>query len=254
MIEVKDLHKSFGDNHVLRGVNASFNPGEITVIIGSSGSGKSVFMKCLVGLLPPDSGSILYSGRDIITMDYDEKKTIRNEIGMLFQGSALFDSLTVEENISFPLRMLSDMKPKEIHERVQFCLERVRLGKVNDLYPAEISGGMQKRVGIARAFALEPRYLFVDEPNSGLDPETASVIDNLIEELTKENNITTVMNSHDMNSVFEVADKVLYLHKGEDWWKGTAEEVKNTDNEEVKHFVFASAFTREMHKEGNLQR
>ncbi|MEX0965604.1 MAG: ATP-binding cassette domain-containing protein [Bacteroidia bacterium] len=253
MIEVKDLYKSFGENEVLRGVNAEFKPGKVNIIIGASGSGKSVLVKCLVGLLEPDKGAILYDNRDFTKMDYKKRKEIREEIGMLFQGSALFDSLTVEENVMFPLKIFSSKSKEEMLERVDTVLKRVNLENVNHLYPAEISGGMQKRVGIARSIALEIRYLFVDEPNSGLDPATASVIDNLIQELTEEMNITTIMNSHDMNSVFEAGDHILYLHKGETWWTGSPDDIKNSDNKELQEFVFASEFTRQMHLEKKLK-
>lgn len=245
MIEVKNLYKNFGDNHVLKGINAKFLPGRINVIIGASGSGKSVFLKNIVGLIEPTEGGVYYNERNFTEMNYRRKKSVRQEIGMLFQGSALFDSLTVEQNVAFPIKMFTNKKKQEILERVNFCLERVHLENVNHLYPAEISGGMQKRVGIARAIALNPVYLFVDEPNSGLDPATATVIDQLIEELTDEYEMTTIMNSHDMNTVFEVADHIFFLHKGEIWWEGAPEDIIKADNKELHDFVFAARFLKD---------
>ena len=240
MIEVKNINKSFEGNHILHDVSVNFKQGEINLIIGASGSGKSVLTKCIVGLHEVDNGSIEYNGRDFTKMNFKERKTIRKEIGMLFQGSALFDSLTVEENVKFPLEMYSQMSREEILDRVNFCLKRVDLVNVNHLYPAELSGGMQKRVGIARAIALNPSYLFCDEPNSGLDPKTGIVIDNLIQEITKEYNITTIVVTHDMNSVMETGENINFIHKGKMWWNGNKEDILKTDNKELNDFVYSS--------------
>ena len=240
MIEVKNINKSFGDNQILHDISVSFKKGEINLIIGASGSGKSVLTKCIVGLHEVDNGSIEYDGRDFTKMNFKERKGIRKEIGMLFQGSALFDSLTVEENVKFPLEMYTKKNGEEIRDRVNFCLERVNLENVNHLYPAELSGGMQKRVGIARAIALNPKYLFCDEPNSGLDPQTGIVIDNLIQEITEEYNITTIVVTHDMNSVMETGDNITFIHKGRKWWEGNKHEILKTENNELCDFVYAS--------------
>lgn len=240
MIEVKNINKSFAEKQILHDVSITFRPGEINLIIGGSGSGKSVLTKCIVGLHEVDSGTIEFDGRDFTKMNFKEKKEIRKEIGMLFQGSALFDSLTVEENIRFPLEMHSDNSKEEILDRINFCLKRVNLENVNHLYPAELSGGMQKRVGIARAIALKPKYLFCDEPNSGLDPHTGIVIDNLIQEITEEYNITTIVVTHDMNSVMETGDHISYIYKGRKWWEGDKHEILKTDNKELCDFVYAS--------------
>jgi phospholipid/cholesterol/gamma-HCH transport system ATP-binding protein len=211
------------------------------MIIGSSGSGKTVLLKCIVGLLHPDKGSILYDGRNFTEMNYREQKKVRLEIGMLFQGSALFNSMTVAENISFPLKMFTQKSPKEISKRVEFCLERVNLDiKVGKLYPSEISGGMQKRVGIARAIVNEPKYLFYDEPNSGLDPKTSRVIDQLIKDITNEFQTTTIVNSHDMTSVFEIADKVVFIHDGQNWWEGNPAQIDASKNAELLQMMDAS--------------
>ncbi len=239
-IDVINLQKSFGDNHVLTGIDFRIEKGKINMIIGASGSGKSVMLKCIVGLITPDEGEILYDGLDFHGAPRLEKKKIRQSIGMLFQGSALFDSMTAEANISFPLKMFTSQSASEIHERVNFCLERVNLPGVNKLYPSELSGGMQKRVGIARAIALNPKYLFVDEPNSGLDPPTASVIDKLIEELTHEYQMTTVVVSHDLNSIMNVGDKIMFLYKGHKEWEGSKREILDTDSEAMRNFVFVS--------------
>jgi len=244
MIEIKDIHKSFGDNNVLRGISARFNSGDNNLIIGGSGSGKTTLLKCMVGLHEPDKGSVLYDGRDFTRMNFEERIEIRKEIGMLFQSSALFDSMTVEENIMFPLNMFTDKKKKEKLERVNFCLERVNLKGTNKLFPSELSGGMKKRVGIARAISMQPRYLFVDEPNSGLDPKTAIVIDELINEITDEYNITTVVVTHDMNSVMGIGESIIFLHNGQKWWEGSNKEIAHTDNRELNDFVFASKFTQ----------
>lgn len=242
MITVQGVNKSFGEQHVLHDVDLQFENGRVNFIIGRSGSGKSVLTKCIVGLFEVDSGKVLYDNRDFTAMNRKQKKEIRKEIGMLFQGSALFDSLTVEENIAFPLTMFSDMSVEERNERVAFCLKRVQLEGAEKKFPAEISGGMQKRVGIARAIAMNPRYLFCDEPNSGLDPQTAIVIDNLIREITYEYNITTVVVSHDMNSVIEIGDRINFVNKGHIWWKGDKKDILQTTNKELNEFVYASDF------------
>ena len=246
MIEVKGVNKSFGDNHVLRDINVNFAKGKVNLIIGQSGQGKSVLTKCIVGLHQPDSGVILYDDRDFTNLNRLEKKEIRKEIGMLFQGSALFDSMTVEENIMFPLTMFTKMTKKEKLDRVNFCLDRVNLSGRNNLFPAECSGGMQKRIAIARAISMNPKYLFCDEPNSGLDPQTAIVIDNLIREITYEYDITTVVITHDMNSVIEIGDTILFIHEGQNWWQGTSTDIITTDNKEISDFVYASDFMKEI--------
>lgn len=245
MIEVKDLKKGFDGKPVLQGVGVTFQPGQCNLIIGSSGSGKTVFMKCLVGLFKPDSGEILYNGKDFVQMSAEQKKEIRKEIGMLFQGSALFDSLTVEENILFPLNMFTHDTLKQKLNRVNEVLERVNLKGSNNKYPAELSGGMMKRVGIARAIVLNPKYLFVDEPNSGLDPQTSGLIDQLIKEITDEYNITTVVNTHDMNSVMEIGDHIMYMYQGHKEWEGNNKEIIFSKNERLNHFIFASEFLRD---------
>ena len=245
MIEVKNLYKSFGDNHVLQDISVSFEPGKINLIIGGSGSGKSVLTKCMVGLHNIDSGSIMYDGKEFTTMNFKQKKKIRKDIGMLFQASALFDSLTVEENVLFPLEMYTKQTKKEMLERVNFCLDRVNLENANKLYPAELSGGMKKRVGIARAIALNPKYLFCDEPNSGLDPFTGIVIDQLIQEITKEYNMTTIVITHDMNSVMETGENIMFLYQGQNWWQGDNHEIVKSDNKELSEFVFASKIMKQ---------
>jgi len=245
MIEVRNLRKSFGANTVLNDVSVQMQPGKCNLIIGASGSGKTVFMKCLVGLLQPDSGEILYQGQDLITMSPAEKKEIRKQIGMLFQGSALFDSQTVEKNVMFPLSMFSRDSYSAKLKRVNEALERVNLKDVNKKFPAELSGGMKKRVGIARAIVLNPQYLFCDEPNSGLDPMTSLVIDKLIREITEEYNITTIVNTHDMNSVMEIGDHILYMHKGLKEWEGTNKEIIFSKNELLNEFIFASEFLKD---------
>lgn len=240
MIEVKNIIKSFGPTKVLDDISASFKQGEMNLIIGASGSGKSVLIKCIVGLHEIDNGNIEFDGRDFTKMGFMQRKSIRSEIGMLFQASALFNSLTVEENILFPLQMYTKMSNDEMLDRVNFCLKRVNLLNSNGKYPAELSGGMQKRVGIARAIALNPKYLFCDEPNSGLDPRTGIVIDNLIMELTKEFQMTTIVVTHDMNSVMETGENILFLHQGKKWWEGDNHEILKTDNKELCDFVYAS--------------
>lgn len=246
MIEVVNVNKTFGDNQVLNDVSASFEKGKVNLIIGQSGQGKSVLAKCIVGLHEVDSGQILYDGRDFTKMDRLQRKEIRQEIGMLFQGSALFDSMTVEQNIMFPLSMFTKMSRKEMLDRVNFCLERVNLAGRNKLYPAECSGGMQKRIAIARAISMNPKYLFCDEPNSGLDPQTSILIDNLIREITYEYEITTIVITHDMNSVIEIGDSVIFINKGQNWWQGDRRSIITTDNQEINDFVFASDFMKEI--------
>lgn len=248
MIEVKNIHKTFGENHVLRGISAEFKEGMCNLIIGGSGSGKTTLLKCMVGLHEPDEGSVIYDKRDFTRMNFETRIEIRTEIGMLFQGSALFDSMNVEENIMFPLNMFTEQHRKEKLERVNFCLERVDLSEKNKLFPSELSGGMKKRVGIARAIAMNPKYLFVDEPNSGLDPKTSIVIDDLIQELTEEYKTTTIVVTHDMNSVMGIGENIIFLHEGEKWWEGSNKEIANTDNQELNDFVFASKFMRALQK------
>lgn len=240
MIRLENIQKSFGDTVVLHGVNATFEPGKTNLIIGQSGSGKTVLLKCIVGLLDITSGNIIYNTRDLLQMSRKEKKKLRQEMGMVFQGGALFDSMTVEENILFPLDMFSKMSREEKKKRVDFCLDRVNLQNAHTLYPSEISGGMRKRVAIARAIALNPPYLFCDEPNSGLDPKTSILIDKLIREITLEFNMTTIINTHDMNSVMEIGDSVIFIDQGSVAWTGTKDEILNTDNKALQEFVFAS--------------
>ena len=244
MIEIQDIHKSFGDNEVLKGISGKFEAGVTNLIIGGSGSGKSTLLKCMVGLHHPEEGIVNYDGREFTSMNFEEKIEIRKEIGMLFQGSALFDSMTVEDNIMFPLNMFTQQSPAEKLDRANFCLERVNLEGKNKLYPAELSGGMKKRVGIARAIAMNPKYLFVDEPNSGLDPKTSIVIDELIKELTEEYNTTTIVVTHDMNSVMGIGDYILFLHEGKKFWEGSNKEIAHADVEELNDFVFASRFMK----------
>lgn len=246
MIEVRDISKSFEGNDVLKNITATFEPGKVNFIIGRSGSGKSVLTKCIVGLMEVNKGEILFDGRNFTAMDRWSRRDIRQEMGMLFQGSALFDSMTVEQNVMFPLHMFSKMTPGEMQKRVDFCLERVNLTGKNKLYPSEISGGMQKRTGIARAISMNPKYLFCDEPNSGLDPQTAIVIDNLIEEITYEFGITTVVVSHDMNSVMEIGDRINFIYQGQMWWQGDKNQILATQNQELNDFVFPSKFMKEI--------
>ncbi|HPF89905.1 MAG TPA: ATP-binding cassette domain-containing protein [Flavobacteriales bacterium] len=246
MIEVVGLGKRFGDTQVLTGIDAVFRKGRVNQIIGRSGSGKSVFAKCMVGLYKPEEGKVLFEGKSFHDMDADEKRQVRQRIGMLFQGSALFDSLTVLENVIFPLRMFGAMPKSEMEDRARECLKLVRIQEKDDLFPAQISGGMQKRVGIARAIVLEPQYLFCDEPNSGLDPQTAIVIDDLIKELTESLNTTTVVITHDMNSVMETGEHILFIHQGRKWWEGDREALLNTDNKELIEFVFAGSLMRQV--------
>lgn len=242
MIEIKNIKKSFGDKVVLQDVSATMLPGKTNLIIGSSGSGKTVLMKIMIGLMHVDSGQVLYEGEDITTMDVKDLKEVRKQIGMLFQGSALFDSKNVEQNVMFPLDMFTNMDRKQKRERVNEVLARVNLVDANRKFPAEISGGMKKRVALARALVLNPKYLFCDEPNSGLDPQTSLVIDKLIKELTVENNITTVINTHDMNTVMESGDHIVYMHKGRKKWEGSNKEIIFSEDEDLNNFIFASDF------------
>jgi phospholipid/cholesterol/gamma-HCH transport system ATP-binding protein len=246
MIVVENLSKSFSDESVLTDISVSFEKGKTNLIIGRSGSGKTVLMKCIVGLHKADEGSICYDGRDFVRMNVREKQDLRREIGMLFQGSALFDSLTVEENVMFPLNMFTEMTVEQKRDRVNFCLKRVNLENINTLYPGELSGGMKKRVAIARAIVQNPKYLFCDEPNSGLDPKTALLIDDLIIEITKEYDITTIVNTHDMNSVMEIGEKVIFIHEGMKCWEGTKEDILNSNDEHLNDFVFASNFAKKI--------
>lgn len=245
MIEVKNLKKGFDGKTVIHDVSAIMQDGKCNLIIGTSGSGKTVLMKCLIGLFEPDSGEIFYDGKSFTAMSDEDKKEIRKEIGMLFQGSALFDSQTVEQNVMFPLDMFTDWSYHKKRERVDEVLNRVNLVKANKKFPAEISGGMKKRVGIARAIVLNPKYLFCDEPNSGLDPQTSLIIDKLIQELTIEYNITTVVNTHDMNSVMEVGDNIIYMNQGYKEWEGNNKEIIFSKNEKLNEFIFASEFLKD---------
>ncbi len=240
MIEVNNLHKSFGEAHVLKGISTVFEKGKTNLIIGQSGSGKTVFIKCLLGLFLPDQGTISYDGKIYSELTPRERRDLRQDMGMVFQGSALFDSMTVEGNVMFPLDMFTKQSKSDMLERVNFVLKRVNLENANDKYPSEISGGMQKRVAIARAIVMNPKYLFCDEPNSGLDPNTAILIDNLIQEITEEYNITTVINSHDMNSVMEIGEKIIFLKDGIKEWEGSNKEIFKTDNAAITEFVYSS--------------
>jgi phospholipid/cholesterol/gamma-HCH transport system ATP-binding protein len=245
MIEIRNVSKSFGDKEVLKDVSAVMETGKTNLIIGTSGSGKTVLQKCMVGLFEVYSGDMIFDGKDLTAMPQEERKELRQQIGMLFQGSALFDSMTVERNIKFPLDMFTNWNHAKKMARVNDVLERVNLKDTNKKYPAEISGGMKKRVGIARAIVLKPKYLFCDEPNSGLDPQTSLVIDKLIHEITIENNITTVVNTHDMNSVMEIGENILYLYQGKKEWEGTNKEIIFNKNEKLNEFIFASEFLRD---------
>ena len=246
MIRAENIFKSFEDQEVLKGITTQFYPGKTNLIIGRSGAGKTVLLKLLVGLLSPTTGKVFYDDIDFFGLNKRQKRTIRMEVGMLFQASALFDSMTVEENIRFPLDMFTNMTRKEKLDRVNYCLERVNLHEVNDRYPSEVSGGMQKRVGIARAIVLKPKYLFCDEPNSGLDPKTAILIDELIRSITIENNMTTVVNTHDMNSVMGIGDNIILLYNGEIAWRGNRDEVMESNNEVLQNFIFASPFFQQL--------
>jgi phospholipid/cholesterol/gamma-HCH transport system ATP-binding protein len=248
MIEVKDLHKSFGGVEVLKGISTTFEKGKTNLIIGQSGSGKTVFIKCLLGLFPYESGCISYDGKIFSELSEDQKRDLRGDIGMVFQGSALFDSMTIEENVMFPLRMFTKQSKSEMEDRVNFVLKRVNLDGAHKKMPSEASGGMQKRVAIARAIVNNPKYLFCDEPNSGLDPKTAIVIDNLIQEITREYEITTVINSHDMNSVMEIGEKIVFLKDGLKAWEGSKKTIFRTDNEVVTDFVYSSNLFKKVRK------
>ncbi len=248
MIHVKSLYKSYDDNHVLNDVSVTFEKGKCNMIIGRSGSGKTVLLKSIAGLIKVDEGEIWYDDQNFTQMNEREQQKIRKEMGMLFQGGALFDSMSVEENVMFPLDILTSQTRAEKIERVNFCLERVKVSSSNHLFPSELSGGMKKRIAIARAIALNPRYLLCDEPNSGLDPETGIVIDNLIKEITQEYDITTIINSHDMNSVLEIGDNVVFIYQGCKCWEGSGTEVLNTDNEALNNFVFATNMARQIKK------
>lgn len=245
MIEIKEVRKSFGEKEILKGVDAVMETGKTNLIIGTSGSGKTVLQKCLVGLYEVNSGQILFDGRDLTTMAEEDRKELRQQIGMLFQGSALFDSMTVEQNIKFPLDMFTKWSHSKKMERVNDVLARVELEGSNKRFPAEISGGMMKRVGIARAIVLKPKYLFCDEPNSGLDPQTSLVIDKLIHEITVENNMTTIINTHDMNSVMEIGENILYLDQGVKEWEGSKDKLIFSTNEKLNGFIFASEFLKD---------
>tara|TARA_R110002049_G_scaffold108959_6_gene257582 strand:+ start:4528 stop:5280 length:753 start_codon:yes stop_codon:yes gene_type:complete len=246
MIRVEHISKAFNGEQILSDISITYERGKTNLIIGASGSGKSVLTKCTVGLIKPDEGKVFFDDREFTALDNKSRQEIRTEIGMLFQGNALFDSLTIEQNVMFPLQMHTDMKSDEILERVNFCLERVQLTGVNQKYPAEISGGMQKRVALARAISMKPKYLFCDEPNSGLDPQTSIVIDQLISEITKEYDMTTIIVTHDMNSVMEIGDKVIFIHKGQKWWEGNSDSILSTTNKELSDFVFASSVMKRL--------
>jgi len=248
MIEAKNIDKFFGDHHVLKNISCSFEKGKSNLIIGQSGSGKTVLMKCLVGLHEVDEGAVLYNERNFSEMNFEQRKAIRQEIGMLFQGGALFDSMNVEQNVMFPLNMFTSKSPEEKRDRVNFVLKRVNLENVNSLMPSELSGGMRKRVAIARAISMNPSYLFCDEPNSGLDPQTAGVIDLLIQEITLEYEITTIVNTHDMNSVLSIGDTVAFIYKGELWWKGNKHDILQSENKELNDFVFGTELTSRLKK------
>jgi phospholipid/cholesterol/gamma-HCH transport system ATP-binding protein len=246
MIEVKNVNKTFNGQQVLFDVDHQFETGKVNLIIGQSGQGKSVLAKCMVGLYEVDEGQIIFDGRNFTDMERYDRSKIREEIGMLFQGVALFDSLSVEENVMFPLTMFTNMTKGEMQKRVDFCLERVNLVGRNKLLPAECSGGMQKRIGIARAISMNPKYLFCDEPNSGLDPKTSIVIDGLIKDITAEFNMTTVVITHDMNSVIEIGQNILFIYQGKKWWSGNKDSLITTDNPEILSFVYASEFMKEI--------
>ncbi len=249
MIELRNITKRFGEHTVVEDISFKFFKGKTNLVIGESGSGKTTLLKVMVGLHKPNEGSVLYDERDFTALNEKEKQNVRKEIGMLFQGGALFDSMTLEENVKFPLEMFTNMSAAEKQDRVNFCLEKVKLVDKNALYPSELSGGMKKRAALARAIANSPNYLFCDEPNSGLDPKTSIVIDDLIRDITRELNMTTVIITHDMNSVMEIGENVLFIHKGKNWWTGTNDEVLNTSNKELYDFVFASEFIKKVYKE-----
>ena len=253
MIEIKHLTKSFGDKTVLLDINTTFETGKTNLIIGQSGSGKTVLMKNIIGLLTPTSGEVLFDGRDTVTMSKKAKVELRREMGMVFQGSALFDSLTVLENVRFPLDMFSSLNSRERDKRAQECLERVNLLDAQNKYPAEISGGMQKRVAIARAIVLNPKYLFCDEPNSGLDPKTSLVIDELLSGITKEYGITTIINTHDMNSVMGIGENIIFIYQGEKEWQGKSADIMGSTNKKLTDFIFASDLLKKM-KETEMEK
>ena len=244
MIEIEHISKSFDGKLILDDISGRFLPGKTNLIIGASGTGKTVLLKCIVGLLKPDEGNVIYDGRDFTHADRDLKTEIRREIGMLFQGGALFDSKNVQENVMFPLNVLTRMTPEEKLDRVNFCLQRVGLENVNQKMPSEISGGMKKRVGIARAMVNNSQYLFCDEPNSGLDPQTAILIDNLIQEITKEFKITTIVVTHDMNSVMEIGEYIMFMHQGANVWEGSCDNITQTEVKELQDFIFANKLMR----------
>lgn len=244
MIEVRNLVKSFGEKKVLNDISFQFEKGKNNLVIGASGSGKTTITKCIVGLQEPNSGIVEYDGRSFWDMTRKEKAELRQSIGFLFQGGALFDSMTVEENVKFALRVFSNQTQKEMTDRIDFCLDRVNLHGVKSLYPDELSGGMKKRVGIARAISMKPKYLFCDEPNSGLDPQTAILIDQLISEITYEYDITTMVITHDMNSVLEIGDNIMFLHQGKKYWSGSKSDILNTENQELTDFIYASNFMK----------
>ena len=250
MIELKSIYKSFEDKDVLEDINARFENGKTNLIIGQSGSGKTVLMKSIVGLLTPERGEILYDDRNFLSMNKKEKKLLRREMGMIFQSAALFDSLSVLENVMFPLDMFSNDTLRDHIRRARFCLDRVNLIDAQKKYPGEISGGMQKRVAIARAIALNPKYLFCDEPNSGLDPKTSLVIDELIHDITTEYNMTTIINTHDMNSVMGIGDSIIYIYEGHKEWEGTKDQVFNATNQRLNDFIFASDLLKKVKEEG----
>jgi phospholipid/cholesterol/gamma-HCH transport system ATP-binding protein len=249
MIEVRNVTKLFDGKAAIQNISVRFMEGQTNLIIGRSGSGKTVLLKCILGLHEVDEGQILYDGRNMTDMKVMERKLMRREVGMVFQGGALFDSLTVEQNVRFPLDMFTNYTPKEKNDRVSFCLEHVNISGAHKLFPSEISGGMQKRVAIARAIALNPRYLFCDEPNSGLDPETATLIDELIQMLTREFKMTTIINTHDMNSVIQIGESVLFIHNGEKCWEGSRNTILNADNKILEDFIFANKLYALMRKE-----
>jgi len=248
LIELKNINKSFGELHVIKNISFSFYKGQTNLIIGESGCGKTTLLKLMVGLHPVDSGEILYNGLNFPTLDNKGKQDIRTKIGMLFQGGALFDSLNLEDNVRFPLDMFTHLSKSEKLDRVNYCLEKVQLVDKNNLYPSELSGGMKKRAALARAIANSPDYLFCDEPNSGLDPKTSIVIDNLIKDITNELNITTIIITHDMNSVMEIGENIMFIHKGENWWAGDKSQILNAENKELLDFVFASEFIKKIYR------
>ncbi|MBO7132560.1 MAG: ATP-binding cassette domain-containing protein [Bacteroidales bacterium] len=251
MIEVVNVNKTFGDKHVLKDINATFDAGKVNMIIGRSGSGKTVLLKNIVGLVTPETGEIYFDGREFVKVDEKRKREIRKDMGMVFQGSALFTSNTVEENVMLPLDLFTKMSKAEKQKRVDFCLDRVGIVNSHHSFPSEISGGMQKRVAIARAIALNPKYLFCDEPNSGLDPQTSILIDQLIKEITVEYNITTIVNTHDMNSIMEIGDNICFIYQGNKWWQGSRDDIFTTDNVELNDFVFASNLYKKIKKAHN---